>query len=431
MKNALQIYGVFRTFEHCLPQILNYIRYKEFDYDVYILSQKADGYSPENEAKIKALLGPRIVRFCYIEDYPVEIQQDEDRYCQEYEKCISEAKKGIQEQLITNDFVSRLWYRRKLTNQLRNDYERKHQIKYDWVVRTRFDIGYRTVNQGQQVACFGQNSATDRVYMYPDIISIGSPAAIDYESELILQWPYVYQVYRLTNQLPQALASNPEYINKWLFMSEMNLQEYMTHSPYQVTVLPNDLRIIRQSMVAPRQAVPVMRVEVTDPIIQVHYGIDQKWREVTPHWVREYAQNYDYCEGASRIRIHNEILGGDPAPGRPKVVVVTTLSNTEHICDEQTTVSFKYPHILKLNERIEQIHHVSYGRGERVIDVTKGTMTQIRDSQGLLYVSNCVSATDPCPGEEKILTIRMKNNFQYQIPEYTIVCFHPRGDQGK
>ena len=52
MKYALQIYDVFRTFDTCLPQLLNYLNFGQFDYDVFVLSQRVDGYSPENERKI-------------------------------------------------------------------------------------------------------------------------------------------------------------------------------------------------------------------------------------------------------------------------------------------------------------------------------------------------------------------------------------------
>ena len=109
MKYALQIYGVFRTFEVCLPEILHYIAYDKRDIDVYILAQKADGYSPENEEKIRKMLGAHHIAWRYIEDYPTDVHKEEDQLCKEYERCVVEAKKKLKLNIISNHFVTRLW----------------------------------------------------------------------------------------------------------------------------------------------------------------------------------------------------------------------------------------------------------------------------------------------------------------------------------
>ena len=78
MKFALQIYGTFRTFEWCLPHILQYIHFDSADYDVFILSQRSDGYSVENESKIREMLKDRIRVWKYIEDYPIAYHEKEN-----------------------------------------------------------------------------------------------------------------------------------------------------------------------------------------------------------------------------------------------------------------------------------------------------------------------------------------------------------------
>lgn len=189
MKYALQIYGVFRTFDVCLPQILQYILYEGESYDVYVLSQRDDGYSPENEQKIRKLLGSRIVVWKYVEDLPSSTKEEENKFCQHYQDCVTQARQqACQKDLITNNFVTRLWYRRWLNNQMRRESGRK----YDWVIRTRFDIGYRRVVGRRSLTFLNGSPEPKTIYLYPDIFSCGSPEVIDYESQLIYHWPYLW-----------------------------------------------------------------------------------------------------------------------------------------------------------------------------------------------------------------------------------------------
>src|SRR6185312_4187901 len=186
MKFALQIYGVFRTFEKCLPDILQYIHFDSNDYDVFILSQRSDGYSIENENRIRQMFKGRILVWKYIEDYPSTYHEKENQLCKEYDQCVDEARQSIQPTFMTNAFVTRLWFRRYLTNELRRDYERLSGVKYDWVIRTRFDIGYLAPRgYGPGLTALLRKPAPNILYAMPDTFSCGCPEVINYESNLI------------------------------------------------------------------------------------------------------------------------------------------------------------------------------------------------------------------------------------------------------
>ena len=338
MKYALQIYGVFRTFERCLPQILEYIMFNQYDYDVFVLTQKIDGYTLDNEKKIKAMFGSHLVAWKYIEDYPEAIHREEDNLYDKYERCVKEAKKRIQPELVTNAFVTRLWYRRYLNNLMRNEYETQHHIKYDWVIRTRFDIGFRTVIR-QELGFLGSPSREGHIYMFPDIISCGTPDVIDYESKLIEKWPYLYLQYTETGKFA-GLSNARQTIQKWLFMSEMNLFHYMKNSPYhdRLQLLPRDLKIVRQG--DPEHQ---FQSEIGyDHMICVHYGFGNKWQDVTSKFVELMVKGYDLKRNGVELVIDNNLFKKDPVPHSLKQLVISTLEGHESLYQEGQKIFFKY-----------------------------------------------------------------------------------------
>ena len=154
--------------------------------------------------------------------------------------------------------MSKLWHRRFLVNQIRQQYEQQHHIEYDWVIRTRFDIGYSPSMPRNRLHILHQPPDPLCYYARPDIFACGCPDVINYESLLTDCWPYMYGVYKRKGQLPascyvqtsvsfnrQECDINMVYLHKWLFMSEENLVSYFTYSPYQLIELPRDLNIIR------------------------------------------------------------------------------------------------------------------------------------------------------------------------------------------
>ena len=76
------------------------------------------------------ILNVKIIIFKYIEDYPSEIHEKENQYCHYYANCIEDARKSIYPDLVCNGFVTRLWYRRYLNNQMRCQYEKNNSNFY-------------------------------------------------------------------------------------------------------------------------------------------------------------------------------------------------------------------------------------------------------------------------------------------------------------
>jgi hypothetical protein len=229
MRIALQIFGEFRSYARCLPNILEYIDYnnEKYIFDVFILTQR-DGknYSKENLEKIETLLGKENIKVLkYIEDYSDVVKVREDKLVEEYYKAARgvELKTGIVHK--KNRFVTRLWFRRKLLNDIRVDYEENTNIKYDYVVRTRFDIGYKNEENKERCAYI------DPLYIYPDAMTIAKPEIINIESELGVNFPYSYKI--SDSEITKENGLDEFLINKsgrLVFMSEGNLIVYLYHT---------------------------------------------------------------------------------------------------------------------------------------------------------------------------------------------------------
>lgn len=419
MKYALQLYGVFRTFDVCLPNILNYIMFDRCDYDVFILSQKDDGYSPANERAIRELLGHKCCVFKYIDDYPEGIRHQEDLLCRHYDDCVTDAKKNIQNDLVTNGFVTRLWYRRWLNNQMRIEYQQANHVTYDWVIRTRFDIGYRTITNQSKLCLLNQPPELDKIYLFPDTFSCGSPAAIDYESNLIKQWPYIYNVYGERDRLLD-ISNNYNTIRKWMFMSEMNLTQYLRSSKFKIDQLPHDLMIIRRDTINSAQDNDIK----SDHIASVYYGCNHTWINVTNQFIELFSDQYDNRDEVSTIVVKNSITqtNTDPAPHSVKNLVITTVEGHEYVYRECSTIRFKYQYYYVLSNILREIKKVTYGLGrEHINDITKRFMNYLKNTKKIIFVTNDFAGCDPAPGEMKSISIELKDGTIYEFQEYSIV----------
>lgn len=233
MKFALQIYGEFRCFDKCIDDILFFIDYYNKDFDVFILTQKnSSSFSYENLKKIKHILGEERLKVVnFIEDYPENIMKEEELLVNNYLDLYNKFTNANKEHIYSaNEFVTRLWYRRHLNNKMRIDYENLTNITYDYVIRTRLDIGFRYQKQIFEYSV--------PLYILPDIITIASPDIINIESNLYLEFPYIpifmydnsfnikdnileYK-FNTFNNIKSSII-NP----KWVFMSEANLLLYL------------------------------------------------------------------------------------------------------------------------------------------------------------------------------------------------------------
>lgn len=228
LRVALQIFGEFRTSEKCLLDILEYIDYNndKYTFDVFILTQQeGKNYSKENLEKLETLLGKDNIKVLKcIEEYSDVVKMTENKLVEEYYKAAEEVEKktGIKE--TTNKFVTRLWFRQKLLNDIRKDYEKKTGTKYDYVVRTRLDLEYK--NEKTKEIC----AYIDPLYIYPDAMTIAKPEIVNIELDLTLHFPYSYKIkesdFTKNNGLDNFLINKS---GKWAFMSEGNLILYLYH----------------------------------------------------------------------------------------------------------------------------------------------------------------------------------------------------------
>ena len=228
MRIPLQIFGEFRSYDRCLQNILDYIDYKneKYTFDVFILTQReGKNYSKEALEKIETLLGKENIKVLkYIEDYSEEVKMMENKLVEEYYKAAQgvEVKTGIVYK--KNKFVTRLQFRRKLLNDTRVEYEVNNGIKYDYVVRTRFDIGYKNDNNIEKCGYI------NLLYIYPDAMTIARPEIINIESSLGLNFPYSYKIeesdFTREKKLENFLINKT---GRWVFMSEGNLILYLYH----------------------------------------------------------------------------------------------------------------------------------------------------------------------------------------------------------
>lgn len=423
MKYALQIYGVFRTFDLCLPQILNYIHYDHLDYDVFILSQKDDGYSLDNENKICSMLGRnKIVSFKYIDcDYPIEVLNHEDQLCQYYDHCVTDARKQIQNDLITNAFVTRLWYRRWLNNQIRIEYEQKNHIKYDWVIRTRFDIGYSLIASQQKLDLLLNPPKPNVIYLYPDIFSCGSPSVINYESLLINSWPYIYRTF-LKNKHLNCLSNDPSIIRKWLFMSELNLVQYLNDSHLTVERLSHDFKIVRYQT----------KLQILNPnlgsehMTKIYYGKNSQWIEMTDQFIEKLVTNYDREKKISKLTIDGQLIDQKKQhllPFDEFNVVVLTMENHEYFYAFKRTIEFKYQYFYHINYKINNFIKVTYGVDYRMIDITKRFILSNKNHMHYTFITNQLANCDPAPGIEKKVRLYLSCSKFLEFPEYAIIVF--------
>jgi hypothetical protein len=245
MNIALTIFGALRTFKKCLPDILDYIGTPNMD--VYILTEKNGNFESDKKwiTDLMTSHGNKIIKYDFINEIQMYNKKKEDKYVAHYWKCVkSFMRKHSVQNIATNHFVTRLIYRRYLLNtQLKNK-------KYDWVINTRFDIGYSTNNViDQHDKTFIKNllkfpPISDKIYVIPDTFSCGTQQAINYLMNMIFVWPFNYHYFKTNGRFPDSLKTSND-VRLWLFMPEDNLINYIKMSEYIYNWVPPTLTIVR------------------------------------------------------------------------------------------------------------------------------------------------------------------------------------------
>ena len=245
MKNALQIYGQLRTFEKCLPSLLKFIRYEEYDFDVFLLIDPSHNseikmnsnpnFSQNNLEKLKNILGQDRIKVLKLTEQMTDRNKKTEEkiyniYLNTYDIF---QKKFYRNKLVKNNFTPRLMYRKYLLNEFRKEYEEKNNICYDYVIRTRFDIG----KDDMEVFDYKENNIP---VLCSDILTIAKPDFVNCESKIALSYPYSPMVF-----FDKNLNVIKDKINKyidwrgdkfwddiWLFMPELNQRLFLLENNF-------------------------------------------------------------------------------------------------------------------------------------------------------------------------------------------------------
>jgi hypothetical protein len=139
-------------------------------------------------------------------------------------------------------------------------------------------------------------------------------------------------------------------------------------------------------------------------ILRAQYGADYRYFDVTDR-LNSQLQNDQLS-----LRITNDIMGGDPAPDRPKQLSVVFIFNGDQC---RATVNEKYTLNLPgagdcsgdFSAGGFQILHATYGAGDRLRDVTDLIGAMVNGEQVQFAVSNSALGGDPAEGQRKQLRV--------------------------
>jgi hypothetical protein len=133
-------------------------------------------------------------------------------------------------ELEQDNYVPRLYYRKRIVNQLRKQYQASHpEIKYDWVMMARiFDIDYEIPpekkNELEQI--FSQKPAPDTVYVSIDNIVASTPEIIDsIYDELGIHYPITtyHEQWSLTDPKAKQFRETFRKMDDYLYFSRRDM----------------------------------------------------------------------------------------------------------------------------------------------------------------------------------------------------------------
>jgi len=179
MRYCIFIYGQFRSFIHNLEKNLDCIYesiIKNNSIDVFILTDKQGNYSAENEDMIRVIFEKYHCNVKFIKFW-------ED--CQEYhnKEQINQNKYNLtcRHNRGKHHFTANLWYRRYVTNELKNKYCDDNDLTYDLHMFMRlFDINMKTNLSDTVIRQEIEHCVqSDKLLLSIDTIFIGKKHIID------------------------------------------------------------------------------------------------------------------------------------------------------------------------------------------------------------------------------------------------------------
>jgi len=133
------------------------------------------------------MLLERIYKLDYIDDYENEITEQK-KYGEIYEIKCNEISKKTNINIVCQTISAKVLYKKYLNNLQR----KSSKIKYDWVFKTRFDVGFcMNTNLTHAWKLWNNLPEIGKIYTMPDIFSAGSEEIIDIESDMYKHYPYI------------------------------------------------------------------------------------------------------------------------------------------------------------------------------------------------------------------------------------------------
>lgn len=137
-------------------------------------------------------------------------------------------------------------------------------------------------------------------------------------------------------------------------------------------------------------------------ILRAEYGAKGTWVDVT-------ARIHSLVRGDSlNIRVTNDTLGGDPAPGAPKALRLRVRDESGRM----SILSFPEKESIALSIRTSgpgwgtlQITRAEYGANKRILDVADLLNSRVQGNQLSLRVTNETMGGDPAREMRKVLTV--------------------------
>lgn len=243
--SSLILYGQIRTFQICIPNILQFIKFNSNKYDVYLCIDKNNDihYTEKNMNVLKKMFGDNIKKIWFIEEHIDKIKEKQlvDTY---FHKC-DMIKKFLQQNVFgfknntninINSFVSKLYYRRFITLQLVHNYMLEHNLVYDKCIFTRFDINILNVCND-----IITDTNPEKLYIKFDTIFIGT----------IIKLLNIFQFYKNYFSIFDYIIKNgsstftEQYIQEWICMPEENLKYFLKHNNTEYTEIKNSIILQR------------------------------------------------------------------------------------------------------------------------------------------------------------------------------------------
>jgi len=129
MKYAILIYGQFRTFEHNLENNLKAIQesiLKNNEICIYIVTDRKGNYSKNNEEKIINIFNKYKCNVKFIKFW-----EDLQDYHSKETINMNNYDKNCKHVYGKDSFTSNLWYRRFISNKIKNEYCLANKLEYD------------------------------------------------------------------------------------------------------------------------------------------------------------------------------------------------------------------------------------------------------------------------------------------------------------